>query len=313
MNMPGSQFLFKWGEIDFKEFAGNEVAVVQRQVGIRNLAALQALRKHGYKIVYDLDDNVWALVAANPLAPVFKKLESEWMPCAEQAHVITVSTRGLASAVKNHLGYLRKEIIVCPNAIDFNVYREATTLRDDGMVVVGWQGSNTHAADILEAWSILPNILREFENVRMEFVGHLPPREIENHARTKMRMWVPVGEFPGRLASWAWDIALAPLEDTRFNRSKSAIKPMESASMKVPCLCSDVQPYNEWASLGGQDLKWLLCSTDSQWKNKLKILIQEPERRKYLGELAYNVTHRFFNIGTLVENWKRACQLAMQC
>jgi len=313
INMPGSQFLFKWGQIDFKEFHGNEVAVVQRQVGPMNLLALQSLRKNGYKIVYDLDDNVWSLVAANPLARVFRQLEEEWMPCAEQAHVITVSTRGLASAVRSHLGHLQKEIIVCPNGIDFNIYRQATTSRDDGMIVIGWQGSNTHGADVQEAWYVLPTIVDEFENVRMEFLGNVPPKGLENHPRTRMRAWVPVGEFPGRLASWAWDIALAPLEDTRFNRSKSAIKAMESAAMKVPCLCSDVQPYHEWASLGGDDLKWLLCSTGSHWKNKLRQLINEPEWRKHLGEVAYGVTERFFNVKTLVENWKRACQIAMQC
>jgi len=313
INMPESQFLFKWGQIDFKEFEGNEVAVVQRQVGERNLAALKSLRANGYKIVYDLDDNVWALVAANPLARVFKQMEEAWFPCAEQANVITVSTRGLASAVKSHLGHLKKEIIVCPNGIPFDIYRQATTSRDDGMVVIGWQGSNTHGDDIKEAWDTLPGILNEHENVRMEFLGHPPPKELWSHPRIKVRGWSPVGEFPARLASWAWDIALAPLEDTRFNRSKSAIKAMESASMKVPCLCSDVQPYNEWASLGGADLKWLLCNTQTQWRSKLKVLINEPERRVALGELAYKVTERFFNVKILVENWKRACQLAMQC
>lgn len=311
LNYPRSQFLFALGEINYAEFAG-DVVCVQRQVGERNLAALRGLRQRGYKIIYDLDDNVWSLPQGNPMAKVFKNLKAEWEPCVKECHVITVSTRGLESAVKQQLGHLGKPVIVCQNAVDMRLYRDCTVAKEDPFTVVGWAGTNTHWHDVVEAWGILPEVLAEFQLSKMEFVGMPPPKEIVFHPRVRMRNWSAVGEFPGRFASWGWDIALAPLEDHRFNISKSPIKIIEAAVMKVPTLCSDVGPYHDFCALGGPDLKWLLCSFKSQWKEKLRRLIAEPDWRRHLGQLAYDVTERFFHIRLVAASWKRAAQIAME-
>lgn len=310
LNYPRSQFLFRLGTINFSEFAG-QVVVVQRQVGPRNLTALKALRAAGYKIIYDLDDNVWQLPQGNPMKRIFQSVQEHFDPCVAEAHVITVSTRGLQSMVEQKLGYLGKPVILCQNAVDTRLYRDYTVGRDDGQTVIGWAGTNTHWHDVKEAWGVLPEVLDEFKYVRMEFVGQPPPEKIQKHERVRMRAWSPVGEFPGRLASWGWDIALAPLEQHRFNVSKSPIKLIEAAISKTPTLCSDVGPYHDFCALGGDDLRWLLCSFESQWGKKLRRLVAEPEWRRHLGELAYNVTERFFHIRSVVHNWKRAAQMAM--
>jgi hypothetical protein len=312
LNFPNSQFIFKPGTIDFSEFSG-QVAVVQRQVGERNKNALYMLKEAGYKLVYDLDDDVWNLPQGNPLKKAFEHVAEDFDPCVSLCDVVTCSTRGLELAIKGKLGYLNKPIVVVPNAIDMNLYCDSTVQKDDGMVVIGWQGSSTHFVDIREAWESLPDVVLEHENVRMEFVGNTPPpKRLLAHERVRIRGWVQVGGFPARMATWAWDIALAPLEDVRFNRSKSAIKLLEHSVQKCPVLCSDVQPYRDFCRLGGKDLEWLLCSFASQWKPKLKRLVEDKAWREHLGQLAYDVTDRFYNAKTVVHNWKRACRMALE-
>ena len=258
------------------------------------------------------DDDVWNVPQGNPMKWIFGQLQDLFDPCVEQAHLMTVSTRGLASAVDLKLGYLKKPVMVVPNAVDMRIFRDYTVQKNDDYTVIGWAGTNTHMVDVKECWHILPDVVKEFDKVKMEFIGLPPPREIYGHPRVMMRPGYPVGEYPGRLASWGWDIALGPLEQHRFNVSKSAIRLMEVAVAKTPTLCSDVAPYRDFCSLGGEDLKWLLCSFESQWKQKLRRLVMEPDWRKHLGQLAYNVVDRFFNLKDKVNNWKYAAQAALE-
>ena len=335
LNLRGSKFLFRLGALDVRELASVQAVLVQRAFSDDNFKCLVKFREVGLKIVYDLDDNIWALTTSNPHKQNFDSLVGKgyFHKCASQAHVLTVSTQGLKSACR--MGFqLPQEIYVVPNGIDFNLFRPKNVVENNELTIIGWGGSNTHNNDVKDAFSIIPEILDEYPNLRMEIVGApATERIIENaldkngnpirryvfvssaigkHRQSLFRPWVPIAEYPNRLASWNWDIFLAPIEDTRFNRSKSAIKMLEAAALKKPCLASDVQPYAEFAALGGDDLKWLLCRTPSEWKRKIITLVNEPERRKVIGEKMYDVAYRFFNAATISENWKYVFQQAIK-
>ena len=160
-------------------------------------------------------------------------------------------------------------------------------------------------------------LLRESEVPYERMVGIetsrqvLDDSELAFHDRYRFKPWVPIWEFPNRLASWAWDIAIAPLEENRFNNSKSNIKMLESAVLKIPCLVSPVNPYVEFCALGGQDLNWLLCHNTQEWREKLTTLINEPERRKFLGEKMYQVMNQYFNMEKTRSLWEYAFQTAL--
>lgn len=334
LNLEGSLFMiplvklsdgnYAPGPINIDSIKHCKVAIVQRLVSELNRGAMQSLKAAGLKLVYDLDDNVWSLPAYNPSKKEFKAVGAGFRECAKEADAITVSTQGLKSATKSALGF-SKEIFIVPNAIDLNLFHKKSILREDNSVVIGWGGSNTHSGDVGEVFDIIASVLDENANVRMEIVG-APAKGIKEisalnhqgrkitkkvevdtkiglHPQTNFRPWVPVPEYANRLASWAWDISVAPLDDNRFNRSKSNIKLLEAAAIGIPCLVSDVQPYREFCELGGEELKWLLCSTHSQWKNKLLTLIHEPERRDYLAQKMYVVTEKFFNAKNIAQHW----------
>lgn len=324
LHMSNSRYLFKYGPLDTRDFTGCKVAVVQRQVSDHNLVAIRKIHECGCKVVYDLDDDIWNLPAFNPSKKVFDQHQEGFWKCAREADILTVSTQGLATAARTSFK-LNKEIVIVPNAIDLNLFHKKDLVRNDDLVVIGWGGSNTHSEDVRDAFLSVVEVLDGNPKARMEIVG-APATDhkyedslnadgqrirrkvtyaskITEHRQTTFRNWVPVGEYPNRFTSWGWDIAVAPLEDNRFNRSKSNIKMMEAASISVPCLASDVQPYNEFCSLGGDDLKWLLCRTRTDWKNKLNILVNEPERREELGRKSYDVVKKFFDIEIIKNNW----------
>lgn len=312
LNIPNSRFVFKPGGVGYERFAEAEVVVVQRQVSELNHKAIMDLKNLGLKLIYDTDDNLWALQAANPHQKLFQQHQSGFAKCAMECHIITVTTKGLKSAVKTALPSYRGDILVVPNAMDFTLFQEAIA-RDDNRIIVGWAGSNTHAEDVRDAWRVLPAIMDEFPHVEMEFVGMLPPQSMLKYvpSRVRMRRFVPVGEFPSRFASWAWDITLAPLTDNRFNRSKSNIKMLEAAALNIPILVSPVQPYDEFCALH-PDLRWLMCSTELQWKNKLRELIQDSELRKAKAQQIRSIALKYFDIKNIKDLWVHAIHKAAE-
>ena len=327
LNIPGSKFLFRLGSLNIKSVEGCKVAVVQRQVSEHNLNAIKRLKSLGMKVVYDLDDDIWNLPNWNPGKATFTAMQEGFTMCAAEADILTVSTRGLSIATKKYWSKLNKEVIIVPNSIDLNLFYPKNLVKDD-TIVIGWQGSNTHSEDCREAFEVIPEVLDEFPNARMEICGapavesiikwenafengRLIKRKITTiqasklslHKHCKFRQWVPPGEYPNRFSSYGWDIALAPLANHKFNWSKSAIKMLEAGAMHIPCLVSNVQPYNEFCCLGGDDLKWLLIDFQSQWKTKLRTLINEPERRKHIGNIMYETTKKYFDASIIAQNW----------
>lgn len=313
LNLPNSRFVFTPGKIPLDDFAEASVAVVQRQVTIENYAAILAMQEHKIKVIYDTDDNLWSVSADNPAAKAYADIREGFSVCASACDLITVTTPSLRSALRTQIPDLKAEILVIPNAIDFKLLRPPVVPRDDGKVIIGWAGSDTHNNDVKEAWSALPRILEENPNVYLELVGgSRPPSSIDGHPRVTYRPWLPVGEFYNRLSTWAWDISLAPLDNNRFNRSKSCIKMLEASATHCTCLASDVQPYNEFCSLGGDELKWLLVSRASEWHTKLSILIQDAARRKQIAGQMLLVARKFYDIETIREHWQHAFEVACQ-
>ena len=288
------------------------MVVVQRQHTELNFKAILGLKELGLKVVYDTDDNLWAVQSDNPHAKMFAEEKDAFVQCAMLCNAITVSTQGLRTGVKTAIPRFQGEILICPNGMNFNYFRPPSVERDPERIVIGWAGSNTHSHDVKDAWSVLPAIMEEFPNVHMEFIGQAPPAKLWGHPRVKLRRFVPVGEFATRFSSWAWDVTLAPLMDNRFNRSKSNIKMLEAAALGIPILVSYVQPYDEFCALDTH-LRWLLCSKEIQWKNKLRSLIADAALRKFYAERVRSVAETWFNIEKLKDNWVHALQTAHQC
>jgi glycosyltransferase involved in cell wall biosynthesis len=138
------------------------------------------------------------------------------------------------------------------------------------------------------------------------------PDSLTLHPQYRFKRWAPMREYPNRLASWAWDIAVAALEDVRFNTSKSNIKMLEAAALQIPCLVSPIQPYIEFCALGGKDLNWLLCHNADEWKSKMITLINEPKQREFLGRRMYEIAKKYFSIDVIKTHWEYAFNKVLQ-
>ena len=115
-----------------------------------------------------------------------------------------------------------------------------------------YAGTVTHARDLAMLKPVLAGLRDRYGlDARLDVIGGEPPGARQNWYR---RVVVPDASkvYPSfvhwlRQQAHRWDIALAPLEDTHFNRSKSDLKLLEYSALGLPSVASSVEPYAGWA------------------------------------------------------------------
>ena len=154
-------------------------------------------------------------------------------------------------------------------------------------VTIGYfSGSITHNSDIEMIKPALIKILKEYDNVKLLFLGELTLQEnfinyTEKIINKKFTDWRQLPKIISNV-----DINIAPLEDTIFNQAKSENKWVEASLVKVPTIASNIGSFKN--SIRHNETG-LLCDNINDWYISLKTLINNQELRKYIGENAYNV------------------------
>jgi len=306
--MAGSIFMFNPYGLDTKKFEHCKVAMVQRLSSKSNYKAIEVFKEQKMKVVYDLDDDLWAVPVYNPAYKAMK----EWLPgfeiCARMADLITVSTAHLKVAVMRALGKKCPRVEVVENAIDYDWFRPVPAhLRKNknGKVIVGWAGTNTHSGDTAKVFQIISTLLRNLPQMEFELAGVQVPSEWEKEfgSRVRQRDFVPVAEFAVNWTSWQWDISLAPLENNSFNQSKSSIKLLEASTQKIPCVASDIGEYSKFASSSHLLKQAIMCKNEVSWMKSITNLVEDEAFRKTVGEEMYAVGRHRFDIVKRLNLW----------
>jgi glycosyltransferase involved in cell wall biosynthesis len=94
-----------------------------------------------------------------------------------------------------------------------------------------------------------------------------------------------------------FDIGIAPLIPSRFNRSKSAIKALEYAALGIPVIASDEAPYQGFVVDG---VTGFLGSRDHEWEARLRDLVNDEDMRLEMGRAAKERARKW----AISEGWK---------
>lgn len=261
--------------------------------------------KYKKKVVIDLDDDYLSIFPSHPLYDVMKPTKKNRAFCStilSFADVIVVSTDPLKQAIQEHMKKvygLDKKVIVIPNMNDKNDWKYKPANKRGNKIVIGYSGSYSHDDDLKMVFPAIAQIMDKYPNVYFESLGAVGNENLQLYSvfsdDAKLRCdilpstWT-FKDYPKHLASMQWDIGIAPLVDTGFTRSKSHIKWLEYSMYKIPTIASRVYPY--YVSAFDRDIiiheeTGLLCKP-SEWFDALEDLILHEDKRKTLGENAYN-------------------------
>jgi glycosyltransferase involved in cell wall biosynthesis len=254
-------------------------------------------------LVYETDDDLFAVDTTNPAltAYLYPGVTDAMRHMIQTASLVTVTTPRLADRMRDEGARLCH---VLPNYIDQSVIERPDRMygiRTFGEVplTVGWAGSTSHVGD----WMACGKPIREWLLSHPEVDFHLVGTDYR-----------PLLEVPARWTDWAepvdyyknldFDIGLAPLASTDFNRSKSPVKALEYAARGIPVVASAETAYDSFIDHG---VTGFLVEDQSDWLAYLEWLLVDPKTRRSMGEAAYEVAKQW----TIQENyigWEQAYQ-----
>lgn len=262
----------------FRAYPETKVVFVQRHyIFIDVPILLRKFKRHGIKIIYDLDDDFFNLTPETNLYRVRENLLREIKTLASYADVMTVSTPRLKELSKR---IFDGEIRVIPNMLDLDIWAP-NRLKDDGRVRIGWAGSPTHSKDIMQIYSALKRILEDRPEVDLIFFGYCPKDFLEFGNRVSFVKGGSYDYFVDTFPRLGIDVGVIPIVESEFNISKSSVKFAEYCAIGLPTVVSNLPPYKEVVRDG---VDGFLVSNKDQWYDKLMFLIEDQEGRSYISK-----------------------------
>jgi glycosyltransferase involved in cell wall biosynthesis len=296
-------------QVNFDYLLEYDYVFVQRMHDWESYYALARLKAAGKRIVYDIDDEIFAIPPDNPASRTIGKDEqAAALACMRLADCVTTTTPVLQARLTELSG--GREPVVVPNALDLDAgwFPDEQTGSPDGWKRIFWQGSATHAADWMECAEAVDEVMRAHDKVRMVILGFLPPAV---QSRLSLPHWKGRVEYVGFSSPETYfeiakhvraDVGIAPLEPTYFNEGKSSIKWLEYAMMGMPAAASDWGPYREAIT---DESEGFLCSTKEDWVEALTTCLFDDAERLRRVKAARARARECYDIRSTVVTWRR--------
>jgi len=310
--------------------AGVKVVSFQRplQAGVYGAIAWLKARRPDIGIAIELDDDLDVLPTSNSAYRSIQNNPLEntmWLhKSIALADVLTVSTTELA---KQYGRKTRTFIInngVPTSMLTQPLSRPLSRRRELEMIgdrTIGWAGHvGTHPGDLEMTCGALRDFIQTVDmNERHVNFRNIGPREdiakslgLEE-TNIEASGWLSSDMY--RIALGELDIGIVPLCDTRFNRSKSALKALEMAAAGVPVIAS-ATPEHDALKRAGMPL-WVVRNRRVEWAAALKHLVAMTDgelkelaasHREYVRRYG-TVEHR---AGDWASAWSAAARIATE-
>lgn len=279
-----------------------DVVVLQRVTHAYMAQAVGIMRAKGITVVVDVDDDLSSIHPSNPAWAVHRpgaglhSWHSVALAC-RNASLVTVSTPALLDVYARHgRGH------VLPNYLPDYYYGLPRVDSD----TIGWPGSyHSHPNDPESLGGAVARLVDEGAEFVMRGDSTGAGRAFGLSADPPGGP-VPIEEWPAAVASLG--IGIAPLADTKFNRSKSWLKPLEMSAAGVPWVASPRAEYERLHALGAG----VLADRPRAWYRELKRLRESPALRAELSEAGRAVAERLRlsqNAWRWQEAWARAYEM----
>jgi len=273
-----------------------DVVILQRRVGEADLARIEAMPRHSRALkVYELDDYLLELPARSAHRAQLPADIRRSLPRAiSLVDRLVVSTPALADA----LAGLHPDIRVARNRLPPAWWTRLPALRRNvgKRPRVGWAGGIGHNGDL----EMIAEVVRELaDEVEWVFMG-MCPESLQPYVH-EFHPGVDIEVYPRALARLNLDLALAPLEDNRFNACKSNLRLLEYGACAIPVVCTDIEAYRDGLPVTR------VRNTTREWVAAIREHLADPDGRALAGDkLRQAVRKDWMLTGQGLDDWQSA-------
>lgn len=274
-----------------------DVVVLQRRISDSDLTSIERMRRYSSAFtVYEVDDYL-------PNLPL-KNLHRRHMPkdvlrsmrrALKIVDRCVVSTSQLAEALQG----MHPDIRVVRNLLPTTWWKALPSPASpgSGKPRVGWAGGLGHSGDL----ELIADVIIELAStVDWVFFGMCPDRLRPYVA--EFHPGVDIALYPRALAQLQLDLAIAPLEENRFNECKSNLRLLEYGACAVPVVCSDVGPYRD-PCLPVTRVR----NRHREWVGAIREHLADADARRLAGDALKSVVHRDWMLeGAGLDEWRAA-------
>lgn len=292
-----NRFQAEWGDptrtdpykVDL--FNDYDVVFAHRFAGRSDLW-LKLCAEPGVLCVYDMDDDLLCVDPENTVPHrLFAPLAQWTQENVLAADVVTVSSPALAE----RYGKLHPRVAVLPQVIPDGM-PDWPIPASTGPLTIGWAGSLHKRQDWPGIAEQLAQVARLAPDVRFRMYG-------ADYTRGLLGDRVEVIPFdPNPMNYWrglSFDIGIAPLVDTPFNRGKTVTKLIEYGARGIPTVASAVGQYADWIDHGRNGF---LVRDMADWVPYLLALTDDATRTA-MAEQAHE-SSRGWQVGRQVHLWE---------
>jgi len=252
------------------------------------------IRISGARFIYALDDNFFDVPEGHSKPPTQDQLQAvEYF--LQTADMVWVTTPYLQECLVKY----NRNILVLQNCLDERLFNHRSPMIgrspfESDRKVIGYMGTLTHDSDLLMVLPVLKAVCARHPEVEIQIIG------VAGHSDTHSKLQdLPVrfiqpgkGEdtYPNFMlwyTGWvSWDIAIAPLVDSDFNKAKSDIKFLDYAVIGAPGIYSNNTAYQE--NVIHQSSGWLVSNQPEEWEKAVESLLDDRELRTRIAAEAQN-------------------------
>ena len=264
-------------------------------------------KAHGFskKVFYDTDDFIFDYDSIAELGILDKEYKDARGYCdniknvMKQCDAYITSTNILAKQIGRCMCsqevYINRNVASAEMAV-ISVAEKVHVVKDEDRVILGYfSGTKTHDKDFELIKDVLLELLEKYENVWLRVGGQITlAKEFSAYFdRIERFEFVSWKKLPNLIASV--DVNLMPLESSVFHECKSENKWQEAALVGVPTIAS----YNDELTVAITDgVNGYLCKNNSEWKEKLEVLITNKQMRDTIAEAAHEKVMREYTTYT---------------
>jgi len=258
----------------------HDLVVVQRAINPSILQLLPWTRKYGKGLIYDLDDNFFAIGESDHPPgshfhrPVVGQVAARMV---RGANLVRAGSRQLAEA----LALMAARVVFRRNSVDLG-FIDSLGNKPPGPapLVVGYSGTAKNN-DFQPVVPALLRLLNEYRGaLRLDFMGYVPGELVGHPAVSFIPFEFDYRQFLRTWWSRSWHIGLAPLRNSHFNNCKTDIKLREYGAMGVAGVYSDLPNYREIIREGVSGL--LVANDPHCWYGAIKRLLDDPGLRQHI-------------------------------